>query len=260
MIYDIGGKPADEYLRFSENLTIQYLYDAESSTAYYLTRIFKKKVDGTYQYPFIRNNGVNNRKSVYDLVTSEGWKIGINVSNGSGSTYIIENGILVETRDTPLVSPIMTIDNNGDMAFVEPEDVNYSAVPTGIISAAGGWWPIIENYEAVTKYDGNYTDEPDFANQKAQRQMFGQFSNGDYAIITSEGRSYDGSTGFTFDQARAVCIKHHIKNVMMLDGGGSTQTVIGRKNINTVYEQTTGRPIRVALVFNGTNNYVIPTT
>lgn len=254
-IYNTQGKLADEHLRFPENLTVEYLYDTASSTAYYLTRIYKKRLDGSYQYPFIRNNGLDNRKSVYDLVTSEGWEIGINVMNGSGNAYIIENGVLVETRDTPLTSPIMTIDNNGDIAFVEAEDIDYSAVPTGIVSASGGWWPIIENYEAVTEYDGNYSAEPDFVNQPAQRQMFGQFGNGDYAIITSEGRSYDGSVGFTFDQARTVCIKHHLKNVMMLDGGGSTQTVIGKKNLNIVYEQDTGRPIRVALVFNGTTKF-----
>lgn len=254
-IYNTQGEIADEHLRFPENLTVEYLYDTASETAYYLTRVFKKRLDGTNQYPFIRNNGLDNRKSVYDLVTSEGWEIGINVMNGSSSSYIIENGVLVETRSTPLINPIMTIDSNGDIGFVEAEDINYSAVPTGIVSASPAWWPIIENYEPVTKYDGGYPDEPDFINQPAQRQMFGQFGNGDYAIITSEGRDYDGSVGFTFDQARAVCVKHHLKNVMMLDGGGSTQTVIGKKNLNIVYEQTTGRSIRVALVFNGTTKF-----
>lgn len=250
-IYTIDGNLVD----FHKNLTVQYLYDDASETAYYLTRVFKKKIDGTYQYPFIRNLGVDGRLSMYDLAVAEGWLICVNVANGSGAAYIVENGILVETRETAPVSPVMAIDSNGDLSFIEAEDITLNAVPSGMVSIAGGWWPIIEDYEPVTEYDENYTAEPDFANQHAQRQIFGQFGNGDYAIITSEGRDYDGSVGFTFDDARRVCVKHHIKNAMMLDGGGSTQTVIGKKNLNIVYENATGRPIRVALVFNGTDSF-----
>jgi hypothetical protein len=87
----------------------------------------------------------------------------------------------------------------------------------------------------------------------AQRQIIGQWGCGDYAIITCEGRSNHNSDGWTIAEAQQICIKHGLKFAYNLDGGGSTETMLGKKHINTIYENETGRCVPTFIVFNGKN-------
>ena len=71
-------------------------------------------------------------------------------------------------------------------------------------------------------------------------------------LLTSEGRSFDNSVGLTMGDAQRICKTLGVKFAYNLDGGGSTQTVIGKRIVNSVYEGTSGRKRGTFIVFNGT--------
>jgi exopolysaccharide biosynthesis protein len=58
--------------------------------------------------------------------------------------------------------------------------------------------------------------------------------------------------------AQRICKELGVKFAYNLDGGGSTQTVYGKKIVNSIYEGTTGRKRGTFIVFNGTSQYDIP--
>lgn len=243
---------------FLENITFDHYFDEDSETNYTLIRVFKKKVDGTYQYPFVRNPYETGTISAYDLATNEGWFLVVNAGIGQG--IIIENSTVITdtSADYHAGALPLTIDSNGDLDYIDTDTTGkgQTLVNSGIVSAICGFFPLIVDYEEFPEPEVAHTDEPSWAH--AQRQIIGQFGNGDYAIITGEGRDYDGSIGWSIAEAQAVCKKHGLKFAYNCDGGGSTQTVLITKNINAVYEGTSGRHVESYFVFNGTNTYQIP--
>lgn len=261
MFYDYQGNilssNSDD---FSRNMELFHGFDSEANTRYTVIRVFKKKTDGTYQYPFVRysyNNGQS--KNANELRTAEGWNLIINAGVGTG--LIIENGI-VATDESPTyhrgILPL-TIDSNGDLSYISDTDTagkGSQYVSQGIVSAVCGFYPIINNYR-VYNYPTDIPDATDNGTIRAQRQIIGQYSNGDYAIITGEGRNFADSTGFNLSQAQNLCIKLGLRFAYNLDGGGSTQTIYGKKFVNTIYEGT-GRKVWCYIVFNGSDNFYIP--
>lgn len=258
-VYNLSGKDLTFREAFDSNLSFDYsrLHD----TNYTMFRIFKKKIDGTSQYAFMRIlPNIPERKTAYDLANSEGWNLVINGGGWEGPT--IENSV-VKYDQAPYYQvggTMITIDQNGDFGFKTDVQAGDGAalVQQGIVSAFYSFFPLIVNYE---NYDYP-TDIPDtFGNHNweiAQKQIVGQFENGDYFILTSEGRNYAHSVGFTVPQVQALCKSLGLKFAYHLDGGGSAQTVLGKKNINYVYEGTSGRLLPGFIVFNGTNTFSIP--
>lgn len=263
MIYDLSGNslPSKSISRdlFFQNMNLGYGFDSASSTNYTVIRVFKKRVDGSNQFPFVHQPMPVGSMTAYDLAVKEGWYLTINAGVGQG--IVIENGTVI--TDEPAVRHAgalpLTIDENGDFGYVEADTAGKGDgyISNGIVSAVCGFYPIIVNYENFQYPDVPYTEElPEWFH--AQRQIIGQFDNGDYAIITGEGRSFAGSVGFSIAEAQDLCKRLGLKFAYNLDGGGSTQTVLNKKNINHVYEGITGRKIKAYIVFNGANQYGIP--
>lgn len=261
MLYKIDGtvvNPLHLEETFMQGVDLNYYYDDNSDTFYSVLRVFKKKPDGSFQYPFVRQPTSTGTVSAYDLASIEGWCLTINGGIGQGivienSTVIVDESAVYHAGAMPL-----TIDQNGDLGYESTDTAGRgsSIVASGIVSAVCGFFPIIDNY-----VDFNYptVDHASGSSwEHAQRQIIGQFSNGDYCIITGEGRDNAHSTGFSMTDAQTVCKKLGLRFAYNLDGGGSTQTVLGLKNVNTVYEGTTGRKVESYIVFNGTDTYAIP--
>ena len=256
-VYDYRGNVKNKDNVFYENINLDYAFDNNSNTNYTAIRVFKKKIDGTSQYPFVRQPTVT--ETAYDLAQREGWYLIIN--GGIGQGLVIENGIVI--TDTAAVhhsgAMPLTIDTNGDLGYIDADTTGKgdAIVATGVVSAVCGFYPIIDNYENFNYPDVPYTEElTDWYH--AQRQIIGQFDNGDYALITGEGRNYAGSIGFSIQEAQNLCKKIGLKFAYNLDGGGSTQTVLGLKNINHIYEGTSGRKVKSYIAFNANDKYGIP--
>lgn len=248
---------------FQENMSIRYFRDTTANTNYSIIQIFKKKKNGTFQYPFVRIiPNTADRVTAQTLAEREGWGLVINGGGWEGPR--IENSVLIsdEAPYSQHHASLLTIDANGDLGFVPDVQGGEGAtlIQQGIVSAFYYFFPLIVNYE---DYDYPTNIEHTFGNHDweiAQKQIIGQYENGDYCIITAEGRGYANSVGFTVPQIQALCKNIGLKFAFHLDGGGSTQTIIGKKQINHVYEGTSGRLLPGFIVFNGTNTFKIPNT
>ena len=170
--------------------------------------------------------------------------------NNTPLGVVIENGVAIrswvegEGGQYAVAKDFLTIDSNGDLGY-STEPNAQTLVSQGIISAVTGWTLLVSNYEST----GAVSDV------HAQRQIIGQFGNGDYAIITSEGRNFDNSAGWTFAEAIPILQGLGLKFAYALDAGGSVETCIGKKQINTIYERTTGRIVPTYIVFNGSTEF-----
>lgn len=264
-IYDISGNIILEQEIVPENIKANMLllhgYDSTADTRYTIIRIFKQKADGSLQYPFVRvANTDGQSRNAIELRQKEGWNLIFNAGMGQG--LVIQNSVVITDVAASHHAGAMplTIDSNGDLSYTDADTTGkgQQIVSGGIVSAVCGFFPIISNYD---RYEYP-TDIPDtFDNvgwQHAQRQIVGQFSNGDYAVITGEGRDFAGSIGFSIPEAQELCLRLGLKFAYNLDGGGSTQTLLDKKSVNTIYENVTGRRMPTYLVFNGSANYSIP--
>lgn len=246
---------------FMQNIDVDYAFDADTDANYTIIRTYKNRIDGSKQFPFVyAPNGVNaGTMSTYDLVTNEGWLLAINsgvfdTSDCTPDGILIQNGVVLQNSPTDTHAKCMplTIDADGNLGYAEYNADADELVENGIISAVTGFMPIIIDYESV---DSSQWNNVDHYSQNAQRQIIGQFGNGDYAIITCEGRNFDNSDGWTIAEAQKICQKHGLKFAYNLDGGGSTETMLGKKHINTIYEGSTGRKVPTFIVFNGTTAF-----
>ena len=264
-VYNINGSIiVGNQNKFDENISIKYAFDSVSNTNYTVFRINKKRFDGSDAFAFCRciAGSVSDsslRKTPYELANQEGWLLVTN--GGTGTGLMIENSVVIDDATLPDETGAipLSIDNNGDLGYL---DVNFvgkgqTYVNQGIVSAMCGFFPIIDNYDDFaypTDIPGTSSD----AWQYAQRQIIGQFGNGDYMILTSEGRSFDNSAGLTMTDAQRICKSIGVKFAYNLDGGGSTQTVIGKRITNVGYERPSGRARGTFIVFNGTDTFSIP--
>lgn len=258
LVAAINELAAERMADFLRNVTLTSGYDEASATSYTALRIFQERLDGEKQYPFVYapNAAGAASLSAKDLAALESWPLVINagifnMDTGCPDGLLIQNGTVIQ--EGPSVTHAgckpLTIDFQGDLGYAEADAA--AADLSGMISAVCGFMPIVTDFQPVAEENWNAIDS---YTQKAQRQIIGQYANGDYAILTCEGRGFGGSQGWTMAEAQAVCQKLGLKFAYNLDGGGSTETVLGKKQLNTVYEGDTGRKVPTFIVFNGTTS------
>ena len=263
-----SGNQSD-FNTFCDNIKLDYGYDATTNANYTIIRIYKDRLDGEKQYPFVyAPNGAGVcQKTTYDLVQEDGWFLAINAGIFDTTTHksdgmLIQDGIILQNAEsqTHPQCRALAIDSNGDLTEVSYDADPSTLVANGIVSAVCGFMAIVKDFEAVPSSEWNNVSH---YTQNAQRQIIGQFGNGDYAIITCEGRNTDNSDGWTIAEAQSICIKHGLKFAYNLDGGGSTEIMLGKKHLNHIYENTHGREVTNFIVFNGTTTLgketIVPT-
>jgi len=248
---------------FDDNIVMRYAFDESSHTNYTVYRINKKRIDGTTQFAFGRCKAKASQPSLmqtpYELALAEGWYLVAN--GGTGTGLMIENSVVIDDTTLPVETGAipLSIDQNGNLGYLDVDFIGkgQTYIEQGIVSAMCGFFPIIDNYENFDyPTDIPTTDTPGW--QYAQRQIIGQFGNGDYMLLTSEGRNFDNSVGLTMSDAQRICKTLGVKFAYNLDGGGSTQIVIGKRIVNSIYNGTTGRLRGTFIVFNGTNTFGAP--
>lgn len=250
-----GGGGTSPLKTFIDNTDVDYAYDSETGVNYTVIRVYRDKIDGTKQYPFVY---CTDKKSTYDLMQEKGYCLAINAgifdTAGLPDGIVIQNGTVVQDGETvthPNCLPL-TINNNGDLSYAAYNASAQDLVANGVISAVTGFMPIIVDYQ---KYASENWNSVSHYTENAQRQIIGQFGNGDYAIVTCEGRNHQNSDGWTIAEAQTVCEKIGLKFAYNLDGGGSTETMLGYKHINTIYDGTTGRQVPTFIVFTGSTEF-----
>lgn len=254
---NIGATEKSALNEFLDNVDVDYAYDESTGVNYTVIRVYKQKVDGSYQHPFVvAPDGAGEQKhSALTTAQEFGYLLTINAGLGSLTPHL-PDGVIVSNSQVIVNEPAashvgampLTIDENGDLGYAESDTTGADMVANGIVSAVCGFCPIIVDYEPVTPPT---VETITHFTENAQRQIIGQFGNGDYAIVTCEGRGFQNSDGWTIAEAQTVCKRLGLKFAYNLDGGGSTETVLGLKQINTIYEGTTGRVVPTFIVFNG---------
>lgn len=277
MLYNVNGAILynDQKADFSDNMTLDYEYDAASGANYIILRVFQTKKDGSKQFPFVRSPG---RMAATALAQSEDWQLIINAGLGVGDEQpidgiVIENGVV--KYDHPCSYHVgaqpLTIDADGNLGYAAADasaaalvaNNNDANTPNSqkIISAVCGFCPIVVDFAPTVSFPAvDINGEGNHFAENAQRQIIGQFGNGDYAIISCEGRGYDNSDGWTLAEAQAICIKHGLKFAYNLDGGKSTATIVNKKLITSNYLIYTenARRLPTFIVFNGTTTFAVP--
>lgn len=264
-IYDIDGLVGDSYNTFANNMELDYEFDALSNANYTVLRIYKNRIDGSNQYPFVYvPNGANaGTQSTLQMNLRKNFYVAINggvfytdtTRKNKPRGLVVQNGILIQQGDPSNTILPLVIDSDGNLSYAQYDADGTTLISNGAISVISGWAPIIINYDDASLI---LPSEAYHDDSNAQRQIIGQFGNGDYAIITCEGRDYNHSDGWTIDEAITICKKLGLKFAYNLDGGGSTETVIGKKQINTIYEGQYGRIVPTYIVFNGTSTFGVP--
>ena len=252
---------------WENEITVQKLRNTSANTNYYVVDIPQTRSNGDKQYPFVYCPNGNNggTMSTLTMMQISGFYFGMNGGyfdnneTGSKKPYgvTIQNSVLI--RDDTLQfrnNYTLTIDDEGKLGYMDTFNSGITAqdvVNSGAVSAILGLIPLVVNGQASGVESSWWS-----STERAQRQIIGQYSNGDYCIITCEGRNYDNSSGFTVTEAQNLCISMGLDFAMMVDGGGSTETVIGTEQINTIYEETQGRVVPTYIVFNGTDEFFVP--
>ena len=242
---------------FFNNMDIHREYDATTNANYTIIRVYRDKLDGTKQFPLVyAPNGIDSgTKSTYDMNREHNFCLAINaglfnMSNNKPDGIVIQSGKVLQNSPALLHSARpLYIDADGTLHEGAIDADAYDLVAAGAVSAVCGFMAIIKDYKAVPSSD--WTGMLDKYTEHAPRQIIGQYANGDYAIITCEGRGWDNSDGWTIEEAQAICIKWGLKFAYNLDGGGSTETMLGLKHLNSIYENTAGRIVPTFIVFNG---------
>lgn len=253
LIYQSGDVP------WIDEITVQTLRDTATNTNYYVIRIPQTRTNGNKQYPFVYapNGAEAGTQSTLSMNLEKGFEMAINAgifySGDLPIGVVIENSELIQQGNTTAYA--LTVDDEGTLNYAQPNADGQTMISNGIVSAVVGFCPIVVNGTGVSS--DIYTVVTNY-NQSAQRQIIGQYSNGDYAIVTCEGRNFDNSTGWTIPQAISICTALGLSFAYNLDGGGSTETVIGNEQLNTIYEGTYGRVVPTYIVFNGTDTFGIP--
>lgn len=242
-------------------------YGRINGTSYVYIRIPKTTNDGKTVMPRIALTSIDgsidgakrstlqySRDNSSAIVVNAGL---FNVTTNQPVGQTILNGVSV--TNTPMAddngSPIsdtecypLCIDANGTLSAPYPRSVDTGTMLIdGITQAITGWGKIVDNFEIALEdikaeivHGGLYI-----------RQSIGQYQNGDYAICTVDQsrNGVENEAGITYEALAQIFVDHGVKFAYSLDGGGSAQTVIGKRQLNPIYEGAVGRKVPTVISF-----------
>lgn len=142
----------------------------------------------------------------------------------------------------------LCIDANGNLSAPYDRTVTTEQMlADGVVQAITGWGKLVEDFEVCTEdIEAEIVHQGDYI-----RQSIGQFENGDYFVCTvdqSRG-SVHNEAGFTYTELAEMLVGFGVKFAYSLDGGGSAATVIGKRQLNRIYEGTAGRVVPTVICF-----------
>lgn len=218
-----GGNTGDWY-SYSKH------HDEPSETDYYLTRIKHKDSQGNLKKLRLAQSTVLEGEAVHQFARRAQATLAFNASMGTkGKTaqdkllpvgIQIENGKVIQNRRTRVYT--LGVKANNELVAYPPGTTPQQILNDGAQDALTAFIPLIENYKAV---DTSLLDLVGNLKVKHPRQVIAQLENLDIVFLSCGGRGFDGK-GMTAMDVIRVLKKEGVKFAFMLDGGGSTSTVI----------------------------------
>ncbi len=174
-------------------------------------------------------------------------------TDSSGNRYAwMDNDMGTKISDTECYP--LCIDANGKLSTPYKDRKAGNAQPSALIAAGykyavTAWGTIIENYKSTT---ADTWDE--IVHQgKYVRQVIGQFQNGDYFVCSFDGIKGSinvNEAGMDYDNIATFLISKGARFAYSLDGGGSCETVLRDRQVNPIFEGTTGRKVPSVIYFS----------
>ena len=274
MFYDANGNMISMTDDRNDALhSIDVTYERANGTSYFLCRIPHESISGKRILPRVAltsangsaNHSVNGAKvSALTYAKREGTLFAINAGLFDmtkvvplGQTVIdgvsVTNTPMTSDNGTPISAAEcypLCIDENGNLSAPYDRSVDTAVmIADGVRYAVTGWGKLIDQYE---KCDKTVFDEIVHPGDYMQ-QCIGQYDNGDYCVLTvnrARNGQAENDIGMTYDEIADILIAKGVKFAYVLDGGGSTETVLGNRQINAIYEGEFGRAVPTVIRFD----------
>ena len=220
----------------------------ETNSDYYVTHVSKYDRDGNRLVLRFGtgNDGLGQLESTVAFAHRKNASLVINAGVYNTSTYnplgvCIKDGKCIHNELLTLSKfNYLGIDKLGDL-----HSFHHSTTVDEFLSA--GMCNVVCTFTELIK-DGIPVEQEDKTNYDP-RQAIGQLANGDYIIVTVDGRSRD-NIGFRYDDLIRIFQKYHTKFAIALDGGGSASTVVrGIKQNDDADDSFNDRPVSSFLYF-----------
>lgn len=241
---------------YKDDVSVLHKRNNEVGTSYKVTVINKVKFDGTATKVTIDGTSKTNKlgdgsnANVASFAKANDFLHIINggiylVATGEADGITIINGEILKSTGVEQFNDeqyVLGITKDGDMrAYINTsaEDI----LKAGSVYALTGFVPLIQ--------DGNAVGDPVLAvcphyNVRHPRQIIGVLADGNYFTFCCDGRT-DGENGMTLKECiNTMTSDLNVAFAFNLDGGGSTQSAVGKKQINRVID---GRKIPNVITF-----------
>lgn len=227
-------------MRNYKDITWNKYYDDVTQTYYYITIIPKYNLRGGINKLKVGNAQDKvakpwGRETPSSYATRHNCKIclnaGLYLTDGDVLGNVIMDNVIISNGPVGNSNQWMIgiIEATGELKCWSPTTTLTSIKAEGCTQLVSSFAPLIKDGVVqdmnVIKPVANY-------NEYHPRNVIGQLDNGDYLILTSGGRGYDGPDGFKYDDIIRLTKSYPLKILFNLDGGGSTSTAINKKKIN----------------------------
>ena len=141
----------------------------------------------------------------------------------------------------------LAIDANGNLKTYPRNADTAAMIADGVKYAVTAWGKLVDNFKITTKDIDNEIVHPG----KYIRQSVGQYQNGDYCVCSVDMTKgpVTNEAGLSYEELAQLFVDRGVKFAYSLDGGGSAETVIGKRQLNPIYEGSAGRAVPTVITF-----------
>lgn len=146
----------------------------------------------------------------------------------------------------------LAIDGNGNLKTYPKNADTANMIADGVKYAVTAWGKLVDNFEITTI---DIDNEIVHNGTKYIRQSIGQYQNGDYCVCSVDMTRgpVTNEAGLYYKELAQLFVDKGVKFAYSLDGGGSTETVIGKRQLNPIYEGSDGRAVPTVITFEIVN-------
>ena len=187
-------------------------------------------------------DGVNRGRGESELILYNTYFAYWTLTAGGGKEYIVRDGKIIDIRDDNSVIPegavVLSVSGRqawlmADLKIGDPIKIVQTLGPVWdkVVQAVGAGPCLVKNGEPYVTTVGEEFGS-DVAGGRAPRSALGLTRDGKALLVVVDGRRR-GSVGFTLTELAQFMLEQGAVEAMNLDGGGSSQMMIGSQIVNT---------------------------